>query len=446
MTKTESIIDLIQRLQNEELPHEVVETVKGCVLDYLGVCMAGAFELRDRINNYLETKPFFSAEASIIGTDKKASIEDAALLNGIAAHFFELDDGSRYGMVHLGAPILSALFPIVEAFKVSSETFIKAVLVGYEVTIRLAAAIQPSHKKRGFHATGTCGCIGAAVAIATALKFDIKALKNTISAAVACASGLLEMIQDTSQLKPFNAGKAAQNAITSAFVGISGFSGPLDPIGGDRGFIKVMTESFDPSWFNRESDKQYTILSIYKKPYASCRHCHSAVEAALAISDKLQLDEIDHIDVFTYSLAVVGHDHSVISSVGSAKMSIPYSVAAAICLKTGGMESMSESMIKRKDILELARKVRVVEKEDFSVLVPAKRIAEVVLYLKTGETLCKKVIYPKGEPENPMNAQELRNKFIQLAKYAQKDDDYCDQVIYRVENIEQSIQALIQIL
>ncbi|MBQ6907549.1 MAG: MmgE/PrpD family protein, partial [Clostridia bacterium] len=371
--------------------------------------------------------------------------EDAAMLNGIAAHYFELDDGSRFGMVHIGAPVFSALLAVADLYKITFEDFLYGALTGYEITVRLASAIQPGHKKKGFHATGTCGCIGAAAAVAVSLKYNEQALENTIAAAVAGASGLLEMIDDVSQLKPFNAGKAAQTAITAARIGQCGFSGPINPVGGKRGFLGVMTDSFDSCWFDRQK-KEYAILDIYKKPYASCRHCHSAVEAAISLGRQVNPDQIAQIDVVTYGLAVFGHDHTDIRGISSAKMSIPYSVAAAICLHTGGIDAMSEGAVANKDILNLAKKVRVIENAEFSKLVPAQRIAEVVIHLKDGEQISKKVIYPKGEPENPISAEELKDKFKQMATHSGKSVAYCEQVIEYISNLETSFYELLHII
>lgn len=448
MNETKDLCEFIFQLKQEQLPKEVISVVKECILDYLGVTIAGAFEIKQQLNTYLDILPARNQESRAIGLQRRTSIEVAALINGISAHYFELDDGSRFGMVHLGAPILSALFSVVDVYNVPSEKFIQAVFVGYEVTIRLASAIQPAHKKKGFHATGTCGCIGAAVAVATALDIDNEHLEDIISAAVASASGLLEMIEDTSQLKPFNAGKAAQNGIIAALIGSAGFAGPQNALGGKRGFLSAMAEGFNRDWFSRENNKHYAILGIYRKPYASCRHCHSAVEAAITLRRNYDIksDDIDNIQIFTYSLAVFGHDHTEIVSMGSAKMSIPYSVAAAIILDDGGIQSMSEVALNNPGILALAKKVCVSENPEFSLLVPAKRIAQVTIQLKNGRLLTQKVIYPKGEPENPMTTMELQEKFVQMATYAGKSRKYCTKVIQYTKDIENQFTDLIEIL
>lgn len=446
MNETEKVLALITELQSEVIPAETVAFLKDCLLDYIGVSLAGAHDLKEKFHAYLKQLHSGESSAAIIGIEARTSPESAALLNGMAAHYFELDDGSRFGMVHIGAVVFSALLAVSELYEISAGDFLRGAWIGYEVTVRLAAGMQPGHKKRGFHATGTCGCVGAAAAIAVALGYGEKALADTLSAAAASASGLLEMIEDVSQLKPFNAGKAAQNAVIAARIGAAGFSGPLDPIGGKRGLLAATADGFDETWLRRDGDRKYALFGIYRKPYASCRHCHSPVEAALALADSARPEEIEAVDVYTYGLAVFGHDHTEVSGVGAAKMSIPYSVAAALCLKTGGMAAMSETALRDEAIARLCKKVRVTEREEYSALVPAKRIAEVAIRLRSGETLRKTVVYPKGEPENPMSKTELKEKFRQLEAYAGKDEAYCARLEEKVYAPEGSLRALQEML
>ena len=449
MNETELIIELIKELKAEPMPEQISSCLKACLLDYIGVALAGSHELKEKISAFLDKMPDGSCASPVIGIDRSTSMENAALLNGISAHYYDLDDGSRFGMIHLGAPIFSTLISLSNHAFNDASLFLRAALVGYEVALRLSSAMQPGHKKKGLHATGTCGCIGAAAAASVALDLDEESIKNTIAAAAASASGLLEMIEDVSQLKPFNAGKAAQNAVTAALIGASGFCGPHDPIGGKRGFLKVLSDSFNPEFFNREGDKKYSILGIYRKPYASCRHCHSSVEAALELGQGIEPENIESIHVSTYSLAVFGHDHTDIPSVGAAKMSIPYSVASAICLGTAGMEAMSEEAISDPAIISLTKRVSVSEEPEFSALVPGKRIAELEITLKNSEKLSKRVIYPKGEPENPMSRDELELKFRQLAQHARKNKQYCSEIIELVDSIDTdcgSIKKLIKML
>lgn len=451
---TMQIVNLIEQICKEEIPSDVYNLAKDSVLDFLGVAYAGAQECEPTLKRYLEVVKTNKGSCTVIGIGNEFSPYDASLLNGISAHYFELDDGSRFGMVHIGAVVFPTLFAGAQLRTMTGKDFLKGTIIGYEIAVRLSAAVQPSHKKKGYHTTGTCGCIGAAVALAIAWKYDTDQICSTISAAATSAAGLLEVIDDASQLKPFNAGRAAQAAVTAAMIGRADICGPNDVLGGKRGFFAVMAGSLNEEWFEHSGEKEYAIRSIYRKPYASCRHCHSAVEAALHIREELInelgtesfLEQISNINVQTYGLAVYGHNHTVISGINSAKMSIPYSVAAALILNDGGMEAVSLQAISNQKILKLASCVQVTEVESYSIQVPNKRIAKVMVTLQNGSTYAYEVTYPKGEPENPITSDELQRKFRKMAIYGGRSEEYCNSIIYYVENIENNLQRLLDIL
>lgn len=436
MNYTDQLVTLINKLQSEELPNAVVDAIKYDVVDYLGVYFAGRYSLKEKIEYYLS----FSNDAK--------NAEQIAFVNGLSSHFFEMDDGNRFGMVHPGSVVLSALFAVAKHKHIDTKTFIQSIFVGYEVIIRLASAIQPSHKKRGFHATGTCGTIGAAAAVLTALSIDNKYLKNVVSAATASACGLLEMINDSSELKPFNVGMAAKNSINAVYVGSSGFAGPDDCIGGKRGLLGSMADSFDSSWLDFEKHGQYTMLTTYKKPFASCRHCHSAIEAALILNDQYTFNtkDIAGINIETYDLAVFGHDSTSINNLSAAKMSIPYSVAAALVFNDGGILSYNETAINNNEIVSLLKKISVKENPVFSKLVPEKRTAKVTILLKNGSVLEKTVEYPKGEPENPLSCAEIKDKYYQMMNYANVEKDKRERILDCAINLEKRLDELLTIL
>ncbi len=175
--------------------------------------------------------------------NSKTTLYNAVFVNGFNAHVAELDDGHRYAAVHPpGAPIISALLPLLEGNRVSENDLIRGGLIvgGYEATIVLGRSIQPYHKKQGFHTTGTCGTVGAAMAVSAAMRFSKQMMKNALSAAVTSASGVLEVIDDSSQIKPYNSGKAALNGLLSAFIGNAGLNGPEECIGGETRVLAVM--------------------------------------------------------------------------------------------------------------------------------------------------------------------------------------------------------------
>ena len=231
---TDFFIDSLYNISKRELEHKYVEIAQRCILDYLGVTLAGASMLSSEMNSYLGNFLNEGGSCTVIGMNSKTTLYNAVFVNGFNAHVAELDDGHRYAAVHPGAPIISALLPLLEGNRVSENDLIRGLIVGYEATIVLGRSIQPYHKKQGFHTTGTCGTVGAAMAVSAAMRFSKQMMKNALSAAVTSASGVLEVIDDSSQIKPYNSSKAALNGLLSAFIGNAGLNGPEDVLGETR--------------------------------------------------------------------------------------------------------------------------------------------------------------------------------------------------------------------
>ena len=401
VTATDAFVDSLLSMAGGGIAAPLEACARMCLVDYMGCLAAGLAEAGDQIGNLRK-----SFGDSPLGD---------ALAMGMAAHFVELDDGHRYGMLHLGAPVISALLAAARQEQVSAQDFLAGIVLGYEAAIRLARAVQPSCKLKGYHATGVCGTVGAAAGIAFALGFSRAALKSALSAAATGAAGLLEMIEGDTQLKPYNAGRAAMDGLAAAYAGRAGFRPPADAIGGRRGLLAVIADEAHPESLLGEG--RAAIETIYRKPYAACRHCHAPIEAALGIAAENDVHPADvaRIIVDTYRLAVAGHDHVEIDGANSAKMSIPFSVAAAIAMRSGGMDAFRGKAVLDTTVLDLARRVAVRENGAFTALCPEKRVASVTVELKDGRLLSKRVDYPKGEPENPISDEELRAKFRSLA-------------------------------
>ena len=400
----------------------------------------------EKIKVLLDSMP--QGEFSVVGINRKTDFFSALFINGINSHFIELDDGHRLGMLHLEAPIISAMISLYEKEKISQIDFFKGVVVGYEAAIRLAMSIQPSHKLKGYHATGTCGTVGVAAAVATALHYDEIKMKNTLSAAMTSAAGLLEMIVDDSELKPYNVGRAVIDGLVAAYSGNAGFNAPKDTLGGKRGFLSVTSENPNTDILQVFDSDKYMIEGSYMKPYAACRHLHPAIEGALSISKTSGFDwrNVASITVDAYHLAVFGHDHQEITSVNSAKMSIPYSVAVALINRSANMEDFSAETIVDTDILDLAKKVSVKDDEELTKLCPGKRVSVVTIMMNDGTEIKQRVDYPKGEPENPLTRLELEEKFRSLAMFGGLTTAECDEVINEIWKEEFDLNKIMSIV
>lgn len=428
---SEQFADRIYDMSNMNIPEKTIQQAKKCFIDYIAVTLAGSSLTNKTLQDYIKRNP---GGYHLVGLADKTDINSAVLINAYNSHILELDDGHRVGMMHLAAPIFSGLISVAEQEDCTVNDIIKGAVAGYEAAIRLASAIQPNHKKKGFHATGTCGTVGVALGISVMLGYTRQEMMNVLSAAATSGAGLLEVITGKSQQKPYNISNAAVSGMNAALFGRC-FCGPSDVIGGNRGFIENFSDTYDVGLLTKETD-YFEIDKIYMKPYAACRHCHAPIEAALkvGVDCNIDIDEIEEIVIDTYGLAVFGHDHNNIEGINSAKMSIPYSVAAALTYHKAGLEMFTYDMVRDDKILSLAKKVVVNEDEELSKLVPDKRAAVITVKLKNGKKESLRVDYPKGEPENPIEYNELIEKFYSLAETAGYSRKQSDVIVNCIEN------------
>lgn len=415
MNLTDSFIDgLIEK--SEAIPFQVSELARKCLMDYLGVTIGGLKYLKEVHPELISNSP------------------SPSFLNGFAAHVLELDDGHRHGMIHLGAAIFSAVLSIAERENLSSYSVLHGIVMGYETAVRCACALQPGHKVRGYHVSGTCGTIGSAMGIAFACGYNKEQFKSTLACAISSAAGVLEIQEQASEMKPYNLGRAAFDGVLAAQIGKLSFPGPDDILGGKRGFLAVLTDTPHLEYLTDFSEDDYAIEGIYQKVHAACRHCHPAIDATLEMQKemKLQPEEIERIEVHTYKLAVGSHDHTDIRGISSAKLSTPYAVALAIVKGSAGYADYNEDNLNEYWIKNVTNKVRIVEDDDLTQQSPAVRGARVTIFMKDGREFEAPCMYPKGEPENPLTREELEEKFRGLAMYGGLSLAECNEIISEI--------------
>ncbi len=438
------LANFVYSLDYSILPAEVVHQAKRCLLDYLGVVLRGSnTQTADKIRDFL-SKFNDKPEVTVFGYQRKTDLLKAALVNGITSHILELDDGHRSASVHPGSAIISAILSLIEKEKLDGKKAIVGLVAGYETALRIGKAIQPSHRKLGFHATATCGTFGAAMAASKILNLSEQQTSYALGIAGSSASGLLQFLEDGTDVKQYHPGKAALCGLLASFLAQSGLTSPNNILEGERGFLQAFSENINLSMLTEALGQNFAIMDIYFKPYAACRHCHAPIEAILNISrgnNDLHINNIEIISVFTYKSAVDGHSDPCPQNVVGAKMSIPYSVAVA--LKTGwaGPDQFEPSYFKDPEILNLAKKVETKEEAAFTQLVPDKRPALVEITMLDGRKFQDRVDLPKGEPENPLSDEEIRNKFTELASSCRSKEEI-KKIIDIVENAEKQIEQL----
>ena len=436
MNLTDQFLDSLEAIAAKPIPQNVIERAKRAMLDYLCVTIAGAQSHRDKLAAYCEFAAPESGDYTIIGCNRKASLKEAVFLNGLNGHALDYDDGTNAGIIHLGTPLFSVLLPLAQKHGCSFQKLMHAVIIGYETSFTMALSIQPMHKAMGYHATGTCGTLGIAIAVSYLLDFTPQQRKESFAAACVSASGMLNVLDDGSELKPYNAGKAAVSGITAVQMAMAGFHGHPDPLGNERGFLKMMTGNSDLPLKQPLHEGTYAIEKAYTKPYAACRYLHPAIEAAVFMRNNYSLspEDIKSIDIRTYLWAVNKHDHCEVPSTASAKMSIPYSVAVAIVYGRAGLREYSEENIINPIILETAKKVSVADDAELTIIFPEITSAIVKIITSDGRELVHRVDHPKGEPENPLTDEEFRDRFNELVLFGGKNPDDAEKIFEFVQN------------
>lgn len=403
----------------------VMARARRSLLDYLAVTCAGATFQREKLQKYFGFAQPEKGQFKTIGTGKNLVLKEAVFLNGLNGHALDFDDGTNSGIIHLGSPIFSLLLPLAQRYDITLDQLLKAAIIGYEASYTMAVSIQPQHKALGYHATGTCGVIGATLAAAYMLDFSDEERYQAFATACVSASGMLKVLDDGSELKPYNVAKTALLSLTSLQLSKSGFIGHEDPLGGYRGFLKMMTGDENTPIKPTLLNGTYAITKSYTKPYASCRYTHPPVEAAIHLRNQygLTADKVRSIEVKTYDLAVKGHEHTDIKGAYSAKMSTPYSTAVALIYGKAGLQEFSENCLKDTTVKALTSKVQVIADDELSSIFPDKQSALVTISTNDDNTYTERVDFPKGEPENQLTDNEFWERYEALMSFGEIDKD-----------------------
>ena len=444
MNISREYFDAINNVAQKPIPDAVLARARRSLLDYLAVTCAGVAFQKNKLEGYFDFAQPEEGKFKAIGTGKKLVLKEAVFLNGLNSHALDFDDGTNSGIIHLGSPIFSLLLPLAQRYGNTIEELLRAAVIGYEASYTMAVSIQPKHKALGFHATGTCGILGATLAAAFMLGFTAEERYQAFAAACVAASGMLKVLDDGSELKPYNVAKTALLSLTSLQMAKAGFKGHDDPLGGYRGFLKMMAGDehtvIKPTLLNGS----YAIMKSYTKPYASCRYTHPPVEAAIHLRKQhdIKAEDVRSIKVETYDLAVKGHDHTDIKGAYDAKMSTPYSTAVALIYGKAGLQEFGEDVLNDDKVKLLTSMVEVDADEELSSIFPEKQSAVLTIETNHG-TFSERVDFPKGEPENPFEECEFKERYEALMAYGQIDKSVSDYIYNKVNEPTAKAEELI---
>jgi len=296
--------NFVHSINWSDIPGGVREKSKYYFLDWMGALVAGSSTKEASIIRELISDQGGAPQANIMGLKQKTSILNAALGNGYISHILEVDDLHKKSISHPAAPIDSAALSVAQSINASGKDLLLAIILGYEIMLRIGEAVTPSHYKM-WHTTATCGTFGAAVAAGKLLKLNKIELTNALGNAGTQAAGLWEFLKSGAMSKYLHTGKAAMNGVLSSLLAKRGYTGAIKIFEGECGFFKAYSTEKHPEEKFKNLGKPFKILETSIKNYASCTHTHTAIDSALSIinDQHLNLDQIIKIKVYTYDNA-----------------------------------------------------------------------------------------------------------------------------------------------
>ncbi len=436
----------------DDLPREVRASIRDLFVDWLGSAFAGTRS--DPVQALLAAGHDLAVQsaapsgngATVLPTLATANPLWAALVNGASSHVVEMDDLHNTSIYHPGTCVFPAALAVAEANGRCGSDFLLAALVGYEVSLRIGEALGREHYVF-FHTTGTVGTFGAALAAAKLLRLPKAQTLWAMGNAGSQAAGLWEFLADGAMTKQLHPGKAALNGVLAAYAARRGFSGPAHIISGKRGMLRAMMAAgalemgtFDPEDSGAENRLEAALLegvekgegseavfTRFKSPevslkyHASCRHTHPAVDALLEVMAKsrIPVEEISLIRAHVYTVAYDRLKDTEVSSPWSAKFSFPYCLARAAQLGSLGIGAFTPESLEDPALAGLMGIVDVQVDPELDRLYPGRWSSWVEVETQDGVVHTGRVEIPKGDPDNPLTARELREKFLELTRSAE---------------------------
>ncbi len=283
----------------EALPAGALVVAKQCLLDWLGVTLAGS---REPLSEMLAAEMIDGVgagggEATLIGWSARASAVAAALVNGAAGHALDFDDTHLTIMGHPTVPVAPAVLALAERLECSGAELVSAFVSGVEVECRLGALVSPSHYARGWHATGTLGTFGAAAGCAQLLGLDEEQWLHALGIAGTQAAGLKGVFG--TMCKPLHAGKAAANGLLAAVLAGRGFTSNQEIVETRQGFGATHAASLAEAEALKPLEDRYLIRDTLFKYHAACYLTHGVIEGALLLRQEhgVNPDEVAAVEV-----------------------------------------------------------------------------------------------------------------------------------------------------
>ncbi len=425
---TAAVRTFIASTRLRDMPADVVQLGKRCLIDGFGVILAGSTVRGSEIVREYVKAARGGSEATVLGpAPLRAPAALAALANGASGHAMDYDDTQlsttpdrTYGLLtHPTMAPLAAGLALAERLGRSGAAFLEAFLIGFEVECKIAEAIDPDHYTRGFHTSGTVGTFGAAAAAARILELDEAQIGHTLSIAASLSSGI--RVNFGTMTKPLHMGRAAENGVFAAELAKSGFTGGDDGLDGRWGFFQVFGGGADLDRLVPALGRPYTIVhpGVSVKPYPCGSLSHPSLDAMLTLVTEhdVRPEQVRAVRLRAGSNILEPLRYQVAQNELEAKFSIPFLMSAILIRRKAGIREFTDEFVRSEPVQQMMRRVKGV----FDPAIEAQgfdRIRSIVeVDLADGRTL----VQPsddryRGGPDRPFTREELHGKFADCAQ------------------------------
>lgn len=424
---TFELASLAVGIRLEDIPPQVLSIARQAVLDWLGVTVAGADDSVAQTLAGFMVSEGGHPRCTLIGQVDRLPASAAAVVNGTASHALDYDDVNFSIPGHATAPVLAAALALGEDIQASGAQLLEAFIAGYEISCRVGQLVAPNHYSKGFHATATMGCFGAAAAASRLLGLDAETTARALGIASTRAAGLKAAFG--SSCKALQVGEAARGGLVAAILAQRGVDVSEDMIGHRLGFAR--THSTDmavhaalraPRYvadFAVETTGAalaygYHLETNLFKYHNSCYETHSAIESALYL---VRTEEFKVSDIVGIDICINPHCDDICNIAWpttplQAKFSLKHTVAMALLGKnTADPTAFNDQNVVDPQVLALQALARV-------ILDPALRVPETIVRIKLRDGRALERRHDSSCPETDLDAQQerLTNKFRALCE------------------------------
>jgi 2-methylcitrate dehydratase PrpD len=366
-----------------DLPDDLIERTKQCLLDWFAVTVAGAQEELTDILVREAIEDGAKGPASLVGRSETTLPSTAALINGAASHALDYDDVSFAMHGHPTVTVVPALLALGEQRKASGRLFVESFVAGYETAGRIGRLVEPSHYDRGFHATATVGSFSATAAAGRMLGLSDTQLAVAFGIAATQAAGLKSNFG--TMCKPLHAGTASEHGLRAARWAAKGFTARGDSLECDQGFAASQSNHLNTDDALGEPPSGWHLRNNLFKYHAACYMTHAPIECAKEIRLKSNFPPervkkiLLRLDAAADKVCNIPNPTTGLE----AKFSLRQTVAMALTgVNTASLESYSAAITQEPRIKALRDKVAI----DFRTAWP-HALAEMAIQLDDGTML-----------------------------------------------------------